>query len=369
MMTVHGSIAAVRRARLDALRDSAFLGPDERRCLEELHADLRAAIGSGSGSGDQLPLLAAVAGEQRAIATADLTIRRTLDQRISTALDQLKTLPSSGEVSRRAPAELREACGFTRVMISSAQGSRWLPDTIRAGSQSVIGSDEFERFAQDGNEIPLARMMLETEMVRRRVPVMVENAETDPRTYKPLIRVTGSDSYIAAPIATNRRVIGFLHADRQGQATPVTSGDLDSLTRFASGFGILFECAVLRERLEGQSARAADLFAETDDALRALAGSPLDTFPEPEESASPADSPGRHGAAARPARLTEREQEVLTLLSTGASNRAIAQELVLSPDTVKSHVTNVMRKLKVSSRSAAVATYLQLRATAEERES
>ncbi|MFB9073489.1 response regulator transcription factor [Citricoccus parietis] len=60
---------------------------------------------------------------------------------------------------------------------------------------------------------------------------------------------------------------------------------------------------------------------------------------------------------------------MLTLLSTGASNRAIAQELVLSPDTVKSHVTNVMRKLKVSSRSAAVATYLQLRATAEERES
>ncbi|TGD37060.1 LuxR C-terminal-related transcriptional regulator [Brevibacterium aurantiacum] len=366
MFAADSTIAAVRRARLRANRETAFVGPDDRKAIEELHSDLRTGLSSRDGSELVLTQLAAVAEERHAIAATDLAVRREVSRRISAAFARLRALPSSDEISRRAPAELRGACGFTRVMISSARGSRWLPDMIRPGADSMPDSDEFERFAQDGNEIPLARMMLETEMVRRRVPIMVEHAEADPRTYKPLIRVTGSDSYIAAPISTNRRVIGFLHADRQGQANPLTSGDLDSLTRFASGFGVLFESAVLRERLEVQRRRAADLFAEASGELSDLAGAPLSAFPQADDSNSSVD-PHRRRGAVRSDRLTEREREVLTLLSTGASNRAIARELFVSSETVKSHVTNVMRKFKVSSRSAAVAQYLQLHASDENR--
>ena len=53
--------------------------------------------------------------------------------------------------------------------------------------------------------------------------------------------------------------------------------------------------------------------------------------------------------------LTARESEVLKLLLDGASNREIARELVLSLNTVKKHVLNIHRKLKVRSRVQLIA--------------
>jgi LuxR family maltose regulon positive regulatory protein len=52
--------------------------------------------------------------------------------------------------------------------------------------------------------------------------------------------------------------------------------------------------------------------------------------------------------------LTRREQEVLHLLAAGASNQEIAQTLVISLDTVKKHVSNLLGKLGASSRTQAI---------------
>jgi DNA-binding NarL/FixJ family response regulator len=60
----------------------------------------------------------------------------------------------------------------------------------------------------------------------------------------------------------------------------------------------------------------------------------------------------RHG-------LTQRESEVLSLMVTGLSNRGIAGRLVVSDETVKSHLRAIYRKLGVSDRTAAVATALR----------
>ena len=54
------------------------------------------------------------------------------------------------------------------------------------------------------------------------------------------------------------------------------------------------------------------------------------------------------------ASLTRREQEVLRLLAAGASNQEIAQTLVISLDTVKKHVSNLLGKLGASSRTQAI---------------
>lgn len=51
--------------------------------------------------------------------------------------------------------------------------------------------------------------------------------------------------------------------------------------------------------------------------------------------------------------LTEREREVLALLSEGATNREVAAELYLSIDTVKTHVRKVFTKLGVGNRTQA----------------
>jgi DNA-binding NarL/FixJ family response regulator len=53
--------------------------------------------------------------------------------------------------------------------------------------------------------------------------------------------------------------------------------------------------------------------------------------------------------------LTARELEVLRLVAAGQTNRAIADELVLSERTVDRHVSNILAKLRVSSRAAATA--------------
>jgi NarL family two-component system response regulator LiaR len=57
--------------------------------------------------------------------------------------------------------------------------------------------------------------------------------------------------------------------------------------------------------------------------------------------------------------LTEREQEVLGLLVEGLNNLQIAERLVVSRSTVKFHVSSILSKLGVSSRTEAVALALK----------
>ena len=64
--------------------------------------------------------------------------------------------------------------------------------------------------------------------------------------------------------------------------------------------------------------------------------------------------PAAHG-------LTGRELQVLRLLATGKTNRAIAADLVVADKTVDRHVTNIFTKLGVSSRAAATAYAYQHR--------
>ena len=59
--------------------------------------------------------------------------------------------------------------------------------------------------------------------------------------------------------------------------------------------------------------------------------------------------------------LTAREWEVIDLLKESKTTDQIADELVLSPETVRSHVKNILRKLKVRSRQEAVAIADEMR--------
>jgi DNA-binding NarL/FixJ family response regulator len=60
----------------------------------------------------------------------------------------------------------------------------------------------------------------------------------------------------------------------------------------------------------------------------------------------------RHG-------LTQRESEILSFMVAGLSNRGIANRLVISDETVKTHLRSIYRKLGVSDRTNAVATALR----------
>ncbi|MDQ0189680.1 response regulator transcription factor [Alicyclobacillus cycloheptanicus] len=63
------------------------------------------------------------------------------------------------------------------------------------------------------------------------------------------------------------------------------------------------------------------------------------------------------GVPATPSeKLTAREQEILELVSTGATNREIAAKLFISENTVKNHLKNIMAKLHIQNR-VQLATY------------
>ena len=57
--------------------------------------------------------------------------------------------------------------------------------------------------------------------------------------------------------------------------------------------------------------------------------------------------------------LTEREREVLALMVEGLNNTQIAGKLMVSPSTIKSHVSNILSKLGVESRTEAVTLALR----------
>ena len=59
--------------------------------------------------------------------------------------------------------------------------------------------------------------------------------------------------------------------------------------------------------------------------------------------------------------LTEREREVLKLMIEGLNNIQIAGKLTVSPSTIKSHVSNILAKLQVTSRTEAVTLALRNR--------
>jgi len=58
--------------------------------------------------------------------------------------------------------------------------------------------------------------------------------------------------------------------------------------------------------------------------------------------------------------ITDREREVLQLLANGRSNKEIAAQLELSPNTVKTHVARLFEKLQVARRTEAILRARQL---------
>jgi DNA-binding NarL/FixJ family response regulator len=52
--------------------------------------------------------------------------------------------------------------------------------------------------------------------------------------------------------------------------------------------------------------------------------------------------------------LTDREREVLELIAQGHNNAEIARRFVLSPKTVRNHVSNIFTKLQVADRAQAI---------------
>jgi DNA-binding CsgD family transcriptional regulator len=365
------------RIDLDAVADALTAAMEEERLAEEcmgqvraetlerlrtLRAELRSSLESDQGSSiidiaRRLRLVAEADGQLQRIEARRAAAQMEALVRIQEGLVRLRECESPQELIEAAPRELLATCGFTRAMVSRVRGSLWVPEVLEVAGGVDPNEEAFQRFVH-GAEIPLAHMLMETELVRRRIPVLVSDPYGHPRTYKPIVEVARSTSYAAAPIMPTSRVIGFFHADRFGQELPVSAEDRDNLWVFAEHFGLLYERSILVERLESQRSHLHDLLSEAVTAIDEICNAEIGlarSEQEPKPAAATLGLPSRMAAL-----LTAREQEVLELMATGATNSQIARELVVSEGTVKSHVKRILRKLRVDNRGGAVARYLHL---------
>lgn len=291
---------------------------------------------------------------------------RRLD-RLDRGLTRLRRVTDQDELLAMACEAAADSGGFERVMLSRIDEGEWQPWRSYA---TRIGAPErtFGDWIAGLPRIRLSHMMLESELVRRREAAIVEDAATDSRVYPPLAKASELASFVAAPIMSGDRVIGLLHADN-GDAG-VVELDREILWFFAIGFGQIFERAVLLARLRDQRAEVMKAMGALEAALEELASSEIDLATREETTALAVSRPVRPVASERPSvlddLLTNRELEVLALMATGATNERIAQRLVIATGTVKSHVKQILRKLRVDNRAEAISQYLRLTIGARE---
>jgi DNA-binding CsgD family transcriptional regulator len=263
-----------------------------------------------------------------------------------------------------APRTACAACGFDRAVLYRVRGQE-----LYAEAFHVEGDPEAAaRLLRYSREHPavLATQALETEMVRRRRPMAVEQAVGNPRVFADLAAAYDTHSYVAAPIMPEGRVIGFLHADHRLKPRKVDEFDRDALWAFAEGFGYAVERARLADRLRDQGRELRHLLRRTE----AVVAEYLDAEVELGSEDAAGTGATRVTAALLPATdesglpesLSKREHEVLALLGGGASNAQIAARLFISEETAKSHVKRILRKLGAANRVEAATIWLKAQA-------
>lgn len=279
--------------------------------------------------------------------------------RLGAALGRLATGGSSEIIRASAPQELAEACGFTRAMLSAVRGSRWVPLRLYTRDELYPESAPFRAYIESDAEIPLANLLAETDMVRRRTAVLVDESLIGTRAFKPIVELSQSPAYVAAPILVEGRTIGFMHADRVGQERRVDDDDRRYIQAFCGELAVVYQRAIWRERIAERARRAVSELERARESLALLDSAAVD-LPIALDM-PPMGAPNPDGAARKNYTfLTAREWEVLDHVADGATNRVIAQRLSVSEDTVKTHVRSVLRKLQVTTRAAAVSRYLEI---------
>jgi LuxR family transcriptional regulator, regulator of acetate metabolism len=285
-------------------------------------------------------------------------------EHIQEGLNRLRPIDDPEELLARVSEEVCRSCGFERGVLSKITGSHWiLTDAYFEGHPEWAAE-----FVSRGADLrpKLSHLMLETDLVRRRIPGITVDGYNDPRTYKPLVELSDAHSYVCAPIMPQDRVVGFIHADHHFSGVPVDEHDRDALWAFTEGFAHIYERAVLRARLGEQRDQVQRMVATTGAVMDELCDAEIKLDNVARESATVAHAAAATFISPEPQineLLTRRELEVLALMGTGETNRQIAEQLVISEGTVKSHVKHILRKLHASNRAEAVSRYLRLSMT------
>jgi DNA-binding CsgD family transcriptional regulator len=264
------------------------------------------------------------------LAKADLLASQMARQRsmlpvLNQALHELRGAASIEELADAIPYQSVQL-GYERALFSWVDDEHWVPR-----SAHVLSNGPQARALLDAGSPPYlhVRDLFEVEVVRGRRPILVKNAEGNPRVHPRLQEVNHSHDYVAAPVVALGHVAAFVHLDRNLDSGTTDEFDRDLLAALCQGIGLMLD--------------------------HLLASSPQGSVIPQSLTSS------------WPVALTVREREVLQLVAAGCTNADIGARLFLGEETVKTHLKKLMRKLGVSNRAQAGALYasLQSRAGAE----
>ncbi|MBA3821251.1 MAG: GAF domain-containing protein [Deltaproteobacteria bacterium] len=280
-------------------------------------------------------------------------------ERVRSALARLAELGPVTEIIDRGALEACAAVDLDRVVLSRVADGALLAEAVHWRDDP--GMAETTLALLRAGPVRLDYPLIESEMVRRRRPLLVEHPEADPRGRPANAAIIGWRDFVASPILLEGRVTGFLHGDRLPTQRRVTALDRELLWSFAHGFAQVFERAVLRRRLRTQREEMRQVAGWADARTGELSDRAVDLAVERGQGAVEPRAQAAVGSEAELRDLlTRRELDVLRLMVQGDTNGAIARALVISEGTVKFHVKNILRKLRVANRAEATSRYLHL---------
>ncbi|WP_085109854.1 helix-turn-helix transcriptional regulator [Mycolicibacillus trivialis] len=269
------------------------------------------------------------------------------------ALARLRAVRNNSQLADRIPAELRHE-GFRRILFSTVRDNSWRIRSAYVGDDAIL-ADALVRISQQRPR-QLGEPLPEWSMLRTRRPILIHDAQKDPRVHAELAAAVKSTAYVAAPVYVWDEPFALLHADFAERCGGVDSTDRDRLGFLAEGIGAIFERNLTLERLRimraliDEHTREIALLAETFDSH--IPGDFAATA-EFGDDGRGVDERRQYRDSDLHAKLTQRERQVLGLLTVGKTNAQIASRLFISPNTVKSHIRDIMRKLQATNRTDA----------------
>ena len=266
---------------------------------------------------------------------------RTYARSMSTLCEctrRLRGIESSSLLAQRVCAELEDSFGFARALVSSVDGRR------------VTSTTSHDRLLDEAAlPIALDDCLPERQCVDTRSAATTGDGGMNGTPY--FSRLLVSPNYLVVPVVSASRVTELLHATH-GTVDVIEPIHVEVVRAIAAAYSLLSERLTVTAQVEANHAEVIRTTAQMEERSGRLAAAwiTLEPFDVDDQD---------RGLPASPLvdTLSAREREVFELVSSGARNGEIADQLGITVDTVKTHVKKILRKFGAINRSEAIALW------------